>query len=159
MIILRNYWILIIFIIALIAIAVALIAENFFDMLPCEMCLYQRYTYYILIILSMIFLLLKKYNSQTFYLLAELILIIGLIISLWHFGIENSWLQGPSGCSSSIANMSGISELRQQILNAPIINCNEINWSVLGISITVYNAILQFVLLSINTIYLFKKNA
>ena len=77
MIILRNYWILIIFIIALIAIAIALIAENFFDMLPCEMCLYQRYTYYILIILSMIFLLLKKYNSQTFYLLAELILIIG----------------------------------------------------------------------------------
>ena len=45
------------------------------------------------------------------------------------------------------------------ILNAPIVNCNEVNWSVLGISITVYNAILQFVLLSINTIYLFKKNA
>ena len=83
---------------------------------------------------------------------------IGLIISVWHFGIENSLFKGPSGCSSSIANMSGISELRQQILNAPITSCNEVNWSFLGISITVYNAILQFVLLSINTIYLFKRN-
>ena len=89
----KKNWALIILIIAIVAIATALIAEHIFNILPCQMCIYQRYSYYSLIILSIIFLLLKKQNSSIYYLLVEIMLIVGLFFSLWHIGIENHTLE------------------------------------------------------------------
>ena len=58
-IIYRN-WGVIVFAISIIAIFIALIAEYFYNLLPCKMCLYQRYPYYSIIIIYPIFLFLKK---------------------------------------------------------------------------------------------------
>ena len=76
MIKLKNNWTFIILVISIAVISTALIAEYFYRILPCKMCIFQRYSYYALIILSAIFLLLKKQNDRFYYLTAEIILII-----------------------------------------------------------------------------------
>ena len=154
----KKNWALIILIIAIVAIATALIAEHIFNILPCQMCIYQRYSYYSLIILSIIFLLLKKQNSSIYYLLVEIMLIVGLFFSLWHIGIENHLIGGPSSCSSDMGNISNIQDLKEYILNRPVIACDEINWTFLGVSFAIYNSILQMILLINNSRYILKKN-
>ena len=56
--IIRN-WTLLLFIISLISISSALIAEYFFNLQPCELCLKQRHPYY-LILVSLVFIFIIK---------------------------------------------------------------------------------------------------
>ena len=158
MIKLKNNWTFFILLISIAVISTALIAEYFFGILPCKMCIFQRYSYYALIILSIIFLLLKKQNHKFYYLTVEAILIVGLFFSIWHVGIENDLINGPRGCSSAIKDISNIIDLKKHILNTPIITCDQINWTFLGISFSIYNTLLQLLLITTNSIFLVKKN-
>ena len=72
--------------------------------------------------------------------------------------IENNLISGPSGCSTNVETLKNIEDLREYILNRPLSNCNEINWQFLGISFAVYNSILQFILLVINSKLIFKND-
>lgn len=150
----KKYWCLIILFISISVILTALIAEYFFLIQPCKMCLYQRYSYYLLIIISGLFLLLKKESDKIYLLITEILLICGLFVSLWHLGIENQLINFPSGCSNSIEDINNINDLKDQIIDSPLVMCNEINWSFLGISMVFYNSLLQFSLLIFNSIYL-----
>ena len=156
--IITKNWTILVLIISSFAILVALIAENIFGYLPCKMCLYQRYPYYMIIIISAFFLLLRNENNMVLLLIIEILLLIGLFFALWHVGIENQILIGPSGCSNIIKNAESVNELRTIITNRPIVFCDEVNWSFLGISFAIYNSLLLFALLIFNSIFLFKKN-
>ena len=52
---------------------------------------------------------------------------------------------------------SSIDNLKEQILNQTIVSCNEISWSILGLSAATLNTFLLFLFLLINTIFIFKK--
>ena len=94
----RN-WSIILIIISSIAIISALIAEYLFNLAPCEMCLKQRYPYYAIIILLIIFYIFKKFNNFLFLFLIETCILYGLFYSIWHVGIEQGLLEGPASCS------------------------------------------------------------
>ena len=155
---LKNNWAPIILIISFFVITIALIAEHIYFLIPCKMCLYERYTYYALIIISLIFIVSKNQNNAIYYFLVEIFLLMGIVLSLWHLGIENHIISGPQGCSAAIENINSKEDLENFILNRPIASCNEINWKLLGISIVMYNSLLQIVLLIFNTIYLTRFN-
>jgi len=156
--IIYKNWTYIVLLISILAISIALIAENFFGYLPCKMCLYQRYPYYALIGITTIFVLLKNENNMVLLLIIEILILTGLFFAIWHVGIENHLLTGPMGCSNIINNVDNIEELKTILTNKPIVFCDEVNWSFLGISFAIYNSLLLLVLLTINSILLFKKN-
>ena len=158
MIKLKNNWTFVILVVSLTVICTALIAEYFYGILPCKMCIFQRYSYYALIILSIFFLLLKKQNNKFYYLIVEIILIVGLFFSIWHVGIENDLINGPVACSSTIKDINNIVDLKKHIINTPVITCDHINWAFLGISFAIYNTLLQLALLTANSIFIIKKN-
>ena len=157
MIYIIRYWRPIIFFLCVIAISIALIAEYIFNILPCKMCLYQRYPYYFIISIFIIFYLFRKTSNLWLYILVELAVLYGLFYSIWHVGIEQNLLTGPSSCSGKLIESSSIDNLKEQILNQTIISCNEISWSILGLSAATLNSLLLFLFLLINTIFIFKK--
>ena len=159
MIIVKKYWKLILLGISITAIVIALIAENIFNILPCKMCIYQRYPYYGLIIISLIFILLKYRNNLLYYFSCEILLISGVILSLWHLGVEYNFIPGPSGCSYSVENIENQKDLKTFILENPIVACNEINWTFYGVSMVLINFVFQLAILIINSIYLIKQYA
>ena len=75
---------------------------------------------------------------------------------MWHVGIEQNLLTGPASCSGKFTEVSSVSDLKEQILNHEIISCNEISWSILGLSAATLNLLLLFLLLLFNTIFIFK---
>ena len=61
---LKKYWFYIIAILSFIALGSALIAEFYFNLAPCEMCLKQREPYYVIIISFVFIALLKMANTN-----------------------------------------------------------------------------------------------
>ena len=61
------------------------------------------------------------------YILNEIAVLYGLFYSIWHVGIEKKLIPGPSNCSSFIKEKNSIEELKEQILNQTIVNCNDIS--------------------------------
>ena len=151
---LQKYWFYLVGFFSLAALTSALIAEFYFNLAPCEMCLKQREPYYI-IILGFIFISILRWQTRIwFYLGVQLISIYGLFYSLWHVGIENQFLSGPSGCSSKLNSTDNILSLKEQILAKPVINCEDIAWSIFGLSAATINSMLLFLIFTLNAIYL-----
>ena len=152
--IIKNNWILIIFSISFFAIGSALIAEYYFKILPCKMCLNQRYPYYFIIIISLIFFFIKKFSYIWHLLLIECALCYGIFYATWHVGIEQKILPGLPECTTSFDNTNSLTELKKQILNQVIVTCDEISWTILGFSAATINMLIFLFLLILNTIFL-----
>ena len=105
-------WGVIIFFLCVAAISSALIAEYIFNILPCPMCLNQRYPYYFIISIFIIFYFAKKMPNIWFYILTELAVLYGLFYSVWHVGIEQNFLTGPSTCSGKLEKVNSAIDLK-----------------------------------------------
>ncbi len=110
------------------ALITAYIAQYGFGLWPCELCLWQRIAFYIVIILAIIRLLLQ--NNQ----LRKLLLLIAIIalvanagLAFFHTGVEQGWWQGLSSCDGGVAisGYNSLEELRAHILNTPAVRCDK----------------------------------
>ena len=91
------------------------------------------------------------------FILIELSILYGLFYAIWHVGIEQKILKGPASCSGELSNTNSIENLKEQINNQSIINCNDVTWSILNLSAATINSILLLLILIINSIYIVKK--
>ena len=153
--ILRN-WNYLLILISIIAILSALIAEYFYGLQPCELCLKQRHPYYLIIIITTLIFIIPYTYKIMIYILIQLATIYGLYYSLWHVGVENKLLNGPTGCSASLSISSNTADLKQQILNKQVISCDEVIWSLFGISAASFNTIVMLFIFVINVLYIKK---
>ena len=152
---LQKYWFYLVTLFSVVAIASALIAEYYFDLQPCEMCLKQREPYYIIIAGFILVMILKWQDKIWFYVGVQIVSIYGLFYSLWHVGIENKILAGPSSCSGGLNISTNTSSLKEQIISKAVINCEEVAWSIFGLSAATMNSLLLFLIFIINAIYIY----
>ena len=120
------------------------------------MCLKQRHPYYLILICLILIFLFKNLNKFWLYLVIQLASIYGLFYSIWHVGVENKILKGPSGCSVMLTNSESACDLKAQILSKQVISCDEVIWSFFGISAASINTLVLLVIFILNAIYLFR---
>ena len=152
---LQKYWFYLVTLFSVVALASALIAEYYFNLQPCAMCLKQREPYYIIIAGFILVMILKWQDKIWFYVGVQIVSIYGLFYSLWHVGIENKILAGPSSCSGGLNISTNTSSLKEQIISKAVINCEEVAWSIFGLSAATMNSLLLFLIFIINAIYIF----
>ncbi len=125
----------------------AYIAEYGYSLQPCELCMYQRVPYGIVIAVGL--LLLAMWRPKKTYVTAALVLSVlafaaNTVIAFYHTGVERKWW--PSfleGCT--VPDMKGdITDVLAQIAATPAVRCDEIPWTdpVLGLSMANYNVAL-----------------
>lgn len=61
---------------------------------------------------------------------------------MFHVGVEQRWWEGISTCSSAVGITDTVNDALDAIMNAPLIRCDEIAWSLFGVSMAGYNFIL-----------------
>ena len=66
----------------------------------------------------------------------------GIFFTIWHIGIEQKLFSGPEGCAASINNATSTEDLKKQILNKEIVSCDEVIWTIFGLSAATINLIL-----------------
>ena len=155
--IIRN-WATVLFIISFISISSALVAEFFFNLQPCDLCLKQRHPYYLILICLVFIFLLKNLNKIWLYIVIQFASVYGLFYSIWHVGVENKILKGPAGCSAMLTSSESASDLKAQILSKQVISCDEVIWSFFGISAASINTLVLLVIFIFNAIYLYRNN-
>ncbi|MFV3076794.1 disulfide bond formation protein B [Niveispirillum fermenti] len=114
---------------------------------PCEMCWWQRYAYMAAIVplLPSALLRLDRAWRRISLLTGGLVFLVGAGISVFHAGVEQKWWQGFTACTAPLASGS-LEDLRAAILAAPVVRCDEIPWSLFGISIAGLSAIASLML-------------
>lgn len=147
--IIKKFWVKIVLTISIIVISIALIAEYFFEVIPCQMCIYQRYSYYLIIIFTLIYLISKKISLVIYYWVINLLFAIGIFFATWHVGIEQKILPGLTGCSNALNKSETLEDLKDQITNQSIVSCDEIIWSFMGISMATWNLLLLVLLFTL----------
>jgi disulfide bond formation protein DsbB len=80
--------------------------------------------------------------------------IYGLFYAIWHVGVENNLLSGPSGCSAGLQITENTINLKEQILSKQVISCDEVIWSFFGISAASINTIVLLFIFIVNALYI-----
>jgi len=112
---------------------------------PCEMCWWQRYAHLAALALALLSLVLRSApdRGRSFVWLAALAILTSGGIGAYHAGVEAGVFEGFTTCTSTgTAGLSG-EELLKEIMARPIVRCDEIQFSFLGISMAGWNAILS----------------
>ena len=118
--------------------------EHFQGALPCDLCITQRWFHVLIITYSLILIFIVKTNlmSKKLILLGlSIVWIISSIAGTYHFGIEMKFWKGPEECSS---NIDFSKDLLTYLLNKSTIKCDEVMFSVFGLSLAAWNVILSF---------------
>ena len=141
-----------IFIISLVSIISAYFIEYILGHQPCNLCLIERIPYGLSMMLIMLNYFYKK-NEAFRILLLIIIFIFSLIISLYHFGIEQGFFEESAVCGlKNAAEIISKDELLKQ-LQEKTISCKDVTFRIFGLSLTTINIGLSFflILLSVKT--------
>ena len=154
-----NYFLAILFVNILVILS-ALFIEFFLKVKPCILCIYQRYPYYIITFLSLIYFL-KKDLKIILILLIILTSLASIILSTYHVGIETGLIEETTSCKTSLNNNLSKDAILKQLESNLASSCKEVNFKLFGFSLASINIILSLILTTIYyKIYLWmKKNA
>jgi len=84
--------------------------------------------------------------QKTVVALASLAILAGAVVAGFHVGVEQQWWPGLASCGGVSEMPMTVEALKQQIMNAPVVRCDEVAWSLMGISMAGYNTLLSLAL-------------
>ena len=140
----------IILFVSLISIFSAFFIEYVLGHQPCNLCLIQRIPYGLSIILIILNYILKK-NGQFIIILLTMLFSFSLIISFYHFGIEQGFIEESAVCGvNNTSNVISKEELLKQ-LQEKNVSCKDVTFRIFGFSLTTFNIITSLILLVLLT--------
>lgn len=111
---------------------------------PCQMCYWQRYGHLAVLALAWGALLPVHGTARVALLtLAGVALLATAGVGVYHAGVEWKWWQGPTGCSATSGVGKSLDELRRMVLGTKMVRCDEIPWSLFGLSMAGWNALVS----------------
>ena len=145
--IIEKYYFLIVFIASSTILISAYILELFFNHPPCNLCEYQRVPYFLLLLISLVSVKIKKIQLKF---VALICFISSLIISGFHSLVERKLVEFDIGCTSTGSDIDNIEDLRNFLEQTPLIKCDEISFSIFGLSLANLNFLISALLIMIS---------
>ena len=137
-----------IFLISILALASAFFIEYVLGHQPCNLCILERVPY--LLALIIIVLNYKFINLQKYFILSLiLVFLAATILSLYHLGIEQGFIEESLVCDlKNGSNLLSKEDILKQ-LKEKNVSCKDVTFKILGLSLTSYNIIIS----NINSIF------
>ena len=138
------------------AIIYALYVEYYLNYQPCKLCLYQRVPFILAIFVSFVGFNFPKKDEVLILLITTFA--VGMIISGYHFGIENNIFEEFKGCSNNSLNITDKADLLKS-LNQTLPSCKNVSFTLLGVSLAGLNFLscLLIIIYSVRTL-VYEKN-
>ena len=141
----KNLLIKLIFLISIIALVSAFFIEYVLGHQPCNLCILERIPYLLAIIIILLNFKFSHYE-KFFILLLSIIFLTGAIISLYHLGIEQSFIQESLVCDlKSGSNLLSKEEILKQ-LQEKNVSCKDVTFKIFGLSLTSYNILISLLI-------------
>ena len=99
---------------------------------PCSMCLWQRWPHMIIIMLAAV----TPFVRMTHFLLIAIAITAcaSVFLAAFHAGVEWRFWAGPGNCTANLSGDGNLSTLTETLLTTPVVRCDEVSWSFLGLS-------------------------
>jgi len=144
---------------AIMAIAAATLAGAWFfqlvlEILPCPMCLEQRYAYYFEVPFAALVAIAAARGAPRGVVLAGLAILALAALSnvafgTYHAGVEWKFWQGPTDCSGPVINLGNAADLLAKLDTVKVVRCDEVQWRFLGLSLAGYNVLISLLMAAI----------
>lgn len=126
----------------------AYVMEHYFAVYPCQMCLYERDVFIVAgayAFLSFVFIPIHFHRYALLGL--GIIFMGGALLATYHVAIQQHWVSLPAFCATSdLSSFESVEDLKAQLLKTPFVRCDQVTWSLFGLSLAFYNALLSFIL-------------
>ena len=141
-----DFYLKIIFLFSFIALISAFFIEYILGHQPCNLCLIQRIPYGLSIILISLNYF-KKKNEKFVILLLILVFSFSLIISFYHFGIEQGFFNESAVCGlKNVTEIISKEEILKQ-LQTKTVSCKDVTFKIFGFSLTTFNIFISLILI------------
>ncbi len=128
------------------AIAMAYTAEYGYGLEPCNLCLAQRVPYALIALVGWALYRRPHWMAPgNLTAVAAGLFLIGALIAVYHVGVEQLWWVSAAGCGGTSGQAIDASQLLQSLQQKPPKACDEIDWTLFGLSMATYNAFFSFV--------------
>src|SRR4051812_6799641 len=127
--------------------------QYFVHLAPCEMCHWQRWPYIAAAVVGLVLVPFWKSDPRLLAKLAIALIVISGLIGAYQTGMQMGLLPGPGACTVDHAYVMGSGA------PPPEISCNAVTWSLFGLSLAAYNAILAFLIAGTGALLLKRNHA
>jgi disulfide bond formation protein DsbB len=130
------------------ALGTALIAQYGFDLEPCVLCVYQRIPYVAVIGIGLVTFLLPGADRRAVIYLIALVFLCSAGVAFYHNGVEQHWWVAATSCAAGGGGIlsTTIEQLQSMLTGKLPKPCDAIDWTLFGLSITVYNTVASLAL-------------
>ena len=136
---------------------VALISAFFIEYVlghqPCNLCILERIPYVIAIIIIYLNYKFSQFE-KLFLVLLIIVFLTATILSFYHFGIEQGFIEESLVCD--LKNGSGVTSKEEILkqLQEQKVSCKDVTFKIFGLSLTTYNIVIS-ILITINTLKIY----
>ena len=135
---------LVVLLVAAATIAGALASQHVFGLVPCKLCLWQRWPYYVGLPLAALTIAAPGGAPRRIGLvLLALLFLASAGLAAYHAGAEWAFWPGPSDCGGGVAPVGSVDDLLKGIESTRVVSCTEAAWRFLGLSLAGWNAIVS----------------
>jgi disulfide bond formation protein DsbB len=123
------------------ALATSFIAQYYFGMQPCYLCIWQIEQFAVILFFGVSFLIipfLKKYQKIAVK-IGILLVLINAGISFYHSGVERKIFKGLSSCSLLAKSPDNIEDLHKMLTQTKAIPCDKPQFIFLNLSLAEWN--------------------
>ncbi|MGE0716131.1 MAG: disulfide bond formation protein B [Alphaproteobacteria bacterium] len=113
---------------------------------PCDLCIWQRWPWGIAIALGVVALAvppLRRASGRALPAAVALLFVAGAAIAAYHAGVEQHWIAGPATCTGPVGAATNFADFARMIEQRPVVRCDDIPWSLFGISLAGFNALIS----------------
>jgi disulfide bond formation protein DsbB len=138
------------------AVSLALIAgalgfQYIIHLAPCEMCHWQRWPHIAAAVIGLVVVALWKAQARALAWLCVLLIAVSGGVAAYQTGMQLGILPGPAACTVAHAYVMGSNA------PPPEVSCNLVTWSLFGLSLAAYNAIISLFTAALGALLLVRK--
>ena len=141
----KNLLIKFIFFVSIIALVSAFFIEYILGHQPCNLCVLERIPYFLAIVIVLFNFKFIQFE-KIFILLLTIIFLASTILSLYHLGIEQGFIEESLVCDlKSGSNLLSKEEILKQFQEKSV-SCKDVTFKIFGLSLTSYNILLSILI-------------
>jgi disulfide bond formation protein DsbB len=112
---------------------------------PCELCLSQRYAFYLAAPLAALTAFLAGRSAQGLaragFALLALAFLANAALAAYHAGVEYHWWAGPTACTDGVTRRVDLNDLMKALDSVKVARCDEAQLRIAGLSLAGWNVV------------------
>lgn len=136
------------------ALTAAFVSQYGFDIQPCVLCLYQRVPYYVAGTAALLAMVLPsgREDRSLIVAVAGLAFLAGAGIAFYHVGVQQHWWASIAACGGGQEplRVNGPADLMAKLHGPAPKACDEVDWTILGLSMPAYNVVASLALAALS---------